>query len=92
MPSAAWTTITSRSWIAAATRTAISGGVAIAGADATPALELPARRLPLMAHVVDHPRLECRRLQPGREGVAQIVGTVRIDRNKVGPARATARW
>jgi hypothetical protein len=37
-----------------------------------------------MAHqLVDHPGWNAGVFQPGREGVAQIVGTVRIDRNKV---------
>jgi hypothetical protein len=37
-----------------------------------------------MAHqLVDHSSWNAGVFQPGREGVAQIVGTVRIDRNKV---------
>jgi hypothetical protein len=37
-----------------------------------------------MAHqLVDHPSRNAGVFQPGREGVAQIVGTMGIDRNKV---------
>ena len=63
------------------------------GADATSCLEFLAAATPLMAHqLVDHSSWNAGVFLPGREGVAQIVGIVRIDRNKVGPARATARW
>jgi hypothetical protein len=58
-------------------------GVAIARTDATSALEVAAAA-PLMAHqLVDHPRGDAGVFKPGREGVAQVVGTVRVDRSKV---------
>ena len=57
--------------------------MAIARTDATPGIELAAAA-PLVAHqLVDHPRGDAGVFQPGREGVAQIVGTMRIDPNNV---------
>jgi hypothetical protein len=57
--------------------------VAIARTDATPALELAAAA-PLVAHqFVDHPSGDAGDFQPGREGVAQIMMAMGIDRSKV---------
>jgi hypothetical protein len=70
----------------------LRGGVAIARTDATPALQLPVAA-PLVAHqLVDHPSGNAGVFQPGREGVAQIVGTMGSTAARSWLARATARW
>jgi hypothetical protein len=67
-------------------------GVAIARTDATPALELAAAA-PLVAHqLIDHPSGNAGVLQPGREGMAQVVGTVRVNRSQVMAGAGDARW
>ena len=57
--------------------------MAIPRTDVTPALELPAAA-PLVAHqLVDHASGNAGVFQPGREGVAEVVGSTGIDRSKV---------
>ena len=59
-------------------RAAISGGVPVVGAHgAAPLLAGAAGRL-VPHHLIDDPRGDAGVLQPGREGVAKVVGAVQI--------------
>ena len=77
-----WTTIVSRAWIAATTRVAISGGgVAVVGAHGA-AQVLGAAGAGLMAHqLINHPGRDAGVLQPGREGVPEVMGRPRLLQN-----------
>jgi hypothetical protein len=74
----------SRSWIASITRTAMASVVPIAGAGpaATVQFAVPAA---LVTHeFVDDPGRDAGVLQPGREGVPEVVGTAELEVVEVG--------
>jgi hypothetical protein len=62
----------------------LRGGVPVVGADRAPA-EVAAAAAGLVAHqFVDHPGGDAGVLQPGRVGVAEVVGAVQLDRVQQG--------
>jgi hypothetical protein len=62
----------------------LRGGVPVVGADRAPA-EVAAAAAGLVAHqLVDHPGRDAGVLQPGRVGVAEVVGAVQVDRVQQG--------
>jgi hypothetical protein len=70
----------------------LRGGVAVPCTDAAPAIEFPVAAALVPHEFVDHPSRDAGVLQPGREGVAQVVGTVQTRSARSWLAAATALW
>ena len=62
--------------MAVAMRPAISGVVPVVGAHGTAALLAGAAGGLVAHHLIDHPGRDAGVFQPGREGVAEVVGSV----------------
>jgi hypothetical protein len=65
--------------MAATVRSAISGVVPVVQADAAAAVQLAAAAVPVAHELVNDPGRDAGVLQPGGEGVAEVVGAVQLD-------------
>jgi hypothetical protein len=70
----------------------VGGGVPVAGADPAAAVQLAAAAALVAHQLVNHAGGDAGVLQPGREGVAEVMGPAQVQVVEVGATDSGAAW